>query len=656
MPYAVWLELTAPEPITDAAAAEQLPGLIVDLLKAGWDVPAVTWLDDEDDGHANADADADADEATQNDTDGPDLLDMRVLGYRDGAMIGLAVDTDLLEIATTIGVSLGRHLANAAPALLGWTTESLRAVKLTASNADGDWLPPLRDDSPRFPVAEHLRHDLLEMAAQFLIAAAVRDLHDPTGESRHTPEAVDAADLVAGAVAQHPWGREVAGELGTLLIAAGRHEATSGTRQQLTGHGGGDTALAQQLLETVRAEIDQPAIDYDDDQMRGHVLVEDFMEHHDLQWNRRSDDLDDEVDEQRSREQLRALLWAGLRVLTTLTHDLTDNADSPWLWLADLECDDLSPAIGVLAELDDERLTVAAEDLDEELATVAEAHVLVRTALLRPDLLDSTALNEPGSPLSDTAVTAGPLHHVAHDALIILGADAVVKAAATMKETKAADLLLPPLRAIEALRDDDDDPEADPFNDLHHALEQLLPASGSTIRRVRQARDLLSLVTAAATATGMSARIARELFLDPATTACVLLSADDETRIARRLRSHILTAAARLDPVIAGSFAADLPALRSSDPREEPALRNEITTWWNRTLHALRQLPELLDGQPRCPAPGAALLASVTTEQGAPSGAFDDLSTVDAAIAVTQAISAISLTLDDPDFPDQIIR
>ncbi|MBE8523329.1 hypothetical protein ILP97_38570 [Amycolatopsis sp. H6(2020)] len=648
MPYAVWLEMTAPEPITDAAAAAQLPGLIADLLEAGWEVPAVPWLDDEDDEPAVAEDDEPGD---------PGLLDMRVVGYRDGAMIGLAVDTDVLEVATTIGASLGRHLADAAPALLGWTTESLRAIKLTAPDADGDWLPSLREDGPRFPVAEHLRHDLLEMAAQFLIAGAVRDLHDPTGESRYTPEAVDAADLVAGAVTQHPWGSEVAGELGKLLIAAGRHEATSGARRPLTGHGGGDTALAQQLLEAVRAEIDQQAIDYDDDRMRGHVLLEDFMEHHDLQWNRHTGDLDDEADERRSREQLRALLWAGLRVMATLTHDLTDQAPSPWLWLADLECADLSPAVGVLAELDDERLTVAAEDDDDELATAAEAHVLVRAALLHPDLLDDGASDEVGSSLSDIEVTAGPLHHVVHDALIILGADAIATASGTTKQNKAMNLLVPPLRAIEALRVDDDDPDGDPYNDLHAALEQLLPRSGSTSRRVRQARDLLELITAAATATpDTPARVARELFLDPATTACVLLSTDDDNRTVQRLRTYILTAAAALDPAIAGSFAADLPALRSTDPRDEPALRNEINTWWNRTLQVLRRQPELLGKQPHCPEPGAALLKSATGDRGRPSSTLEDLSTGEAAVAVAQAVSAISLTLDDPDLPAEIFH
>jgi hypothetical protein len=99
--------------------------------------------------------------------------------------------------------------------------------------------------------------------------------------------------------------------------------------------------------------------------------------------------------------------------------------------------------VGVFAELDDERLTVAAEDDDKELADAAEAHVLVRAALPHPELLDSTAFDEVGSPLSDTAVTAGPLHHVAHDALIILGADPVQTAADTAHLTKTAALVLP---------------------------------------------------------------------------------------------------------------------------------------------------------------------------------------------------------------------
>ncbi|MGW5739972.1 hypothetical protein [Amycolatopsis sp. NPDC003861] len=214
----------------------------------------------------------------------------------------------------------------------------------------------------------------------------------------------------------------------------------------------------------------------------------------------------------------------------------------------------------------------------------------------------------------------------------------------------------PPLRAIEALHDDDDgDPDGDPYNDLHAALEQLLPRSGNTSRRIRQARELLSLITAAATATpDTPARVARELFLDLATTACVLLSTDDDNRTVRRLRTYILTAAAALDPAIAGSFAADLPALRSTDPRDEPALRHEITTWWNRAVQALQRQPELLHEQPPCPEPGVALLKSTTA--GGASDTLDGLPTAHAAIAVAQAVSAIGLALGDPEFPSAIFR
>src|SRR5207248_8500491 len=121
-----------------------------------------------------------------------------------------------------------------------------------------------------------------------------------------------------------------------------------------------------------------------------------------------------------------------------------------------------------------------------------------------------------------------------------------------------------------------------------------------------------------------------------------------------RLRTYILVAAAALDPAIAGSFAADLPALRSDDPRDEPALRNEINTWWSRTRQILRRQPELLREQPLCPSPGAALLRTTTTEDVEQSGTLDNMPTAQAAIAVAQAISAISLAIEDPQFPAEI--
>lgn len=447
----------------------------------------------------------------------------------------------------------------------------------------------------------------------------------------------------------------MAGELGTLLIAAGRGEAASGTRRPLIGRGGDDGALAQQLLESVRAEIDEPALRYDDDRMRGHVLVEEFMECHDLRWNWHSDDSD--AGERRSSDQLRALLWAGLRVLATLSHDVTDHARSPWLWLTGLRIDEVSPAVGVLTEIDHERLTVADEVDAEELISAAQAHLLVRAALLYPNLLESEAFNEPWSPLTDTTVTAGPFHHVAGEALTALGADAIQQAAGATKLRRTADPVLPSLRAIEALRDDDVDEQGDPYRDFCDALEQLFPGvSTKANRRLRMIRDFLSLLTAAAnTASITPAKIASSLFIAPAATACVLLSSDDDDRTEQRLRTHILIAAAALDPTIAGSYAADLPALRSKDPRDEPALRNQVNIWWNRLAHVLGQQSKLLIDQPPCPDPGASLLKT-TTDNTEQSSTLDHLSTAQAAVAVIQAISAISVAHNDPDFPAEILQ
>lgn len=55
------------------------------------------------------------------------------------------------------------------------------------------------------------------------------------------------------------------------------------------------------LLAAVRAEIETPNPDWEDDRMRGHVLLDDFMVEHHLAYNRVEDGLDPEADEERSR-------------------------------------------------------------------------------------------------------------------------------------------------------------------------------------------------------------------------------------------------------------------------------------------------------------------------------------------------------------------
>jgi hypothetical protein len=104
-PYAVWLDLAAPDADGgDARAAAQLPDLISGA--AGWEVTAPT-LDTKDD---NPD---------ESEDDPPDLLDVRVLAHPSGAFVGLAIDTEVVEVAVAIGTGLALHVTNAAPALAG---------------------------------------------------------------------------------------------------------------------------------------------------------------------------------------------------------------------------------------------------------------------------------------------------------------------------------------------------------------------------------------------------------------------------------------------------------------------------------------------------------------------------------------------------------
>jgi hypothetical protein len=71
MPYAVWLEMDAPAPISDEAAGAQLPQLILELIEQGWESAAIFAVDDDDPSQDVAES-ADA---------APDILDVRVLGH-----------------------------------------------------------------------------------------------------------------------------------------------------------------------------------------------------------------------------------------------------------------------------------------------------------------------------------------------------------------------------------------------------------------------------------------------------------------------------------------------------------------------------------------------------------------------------------------------
>lgn len=638
MPYAVWIDVVDPDPRrSDEVTLAQRPELIMGLIEAGWDGPA-------DPGHEVVDALQEA-EAEGN---VHELLDVRVLTYPDGAIIGVAVAGDDVEVALEVGLSLAHHLAGT-PALFGWRLESLRTEKLSAPRAPDVWLPPVDEPRARFPVAAYLPRELRELCTKYLLVSAARDINDPTGHGRGT---VDAADLVAGSV-EHPWGSAFDEFLGGLLVAAARQEAATGTRSPLVGRGGGDPSLAQALIDIIRRDQEQPSTGYDDDQMRGFVLIDDFKTEHGLTFDRVDDTLDREADEERSREQRRTLLWAGLRALATLGKNTLDRDQSSWLWLAALDSDIVDSVISEFANRDEDYLEESSEHTESELYTATQAHLLMRLALLHPDLLREEA--ELG--LNDIDVTAGPLHHIAVETLMSLGTDAIasVAEASGHPATKAAKMLLPLLKAL-------DSDEGDPFADLHLALEKLLPRTRTGAgKRRHPAKTFLELITSAATAVGTdhAAKTARDLFIAPAASACVLIDDHTDRDVEDSLRLRILAAAAALSPLAAGKVAADLPQLRSQDPRDEPAARTEAMTWWNNSVQALNHHPDRSSidlTKIECPEPGRTLLSGLVSGTPDLSAALAVMPVNDTVVATAQAISILSIALDNPELPYEIVR
>lgn len=641
MPYAVWIDVSDPDPgVADEVARAQRPQLILELIEAGWTGPGI---DDDDEDRPSVAEDDDDEEVRA-------LLDVRVLAYPDGAIIGLAVDTDQIGIAIEVGLSLAHHLAGT-PALFGWTLDSLRTEKLSSPRASGMWLPPVHDDPARFPVAAYLPDELQDLSAQYLLVAAARGINDPTGKAQGT---VDAADLVAGSTAEHPWDRELSDELGTLLVAACRLEAATGTRSPLVARGGGDPQLAQALLDIIRSDYESPSTDYeDDDAMRGHVLVERFMAEHDLRWNWHDSD-DPVIGEERSREQFRALLRAGLRALATLGKDTLQHAQSPWLWLAELDSDDIDPVVAEFAHRDDEEIEQASEETEAELSTAADAHLMVRVALLHATLFEQHPLEDfPG--LSDVATTAGPLHHVVYASLLSFGVEAV-QAVLDTPHADIARAVLPAMQAIEA-----EDDETDPYDDLRHALEDLLPRGSSAgAQSKRRAMSVLRFLAAVAAAARQdrAEEIARQLFHYPAQLACVIVHSLGEDEIDSVLRMRVLASAAAIDTTMAGQAASDLPALRSSDPREEPALRADALNWWNDAVQVSQRLRvrEHVDlAAINCPEPGASLFNMLSAPDPASKSLFDGMATATVAVGVVQAVSALSLLMRDPEVAHEIL-
>lgn len=373
LPYLCRVTISGPK--ADDGGVSTLIDAVSDAVRNGWEAPRVSVHDESDD------------ELGDDGSSGGDILDYRVLGYPGGAIILVVLDCDDFMQASIVVAALARHLTTWSPALLEYAPNGLEISPLDKPFDDDTWLAPAADEEPdpqpRWPLSQLLDENVKELAGQYLLAVALRAIWNPTEHAYRDP----ADDIIAGSV-EHPWGNLLSHALGVLLIRAARWESRHGSGAKLIVHGSGDLALADDFLRRARETSQKDEGDgFTDDAMRGHVLVEDFMEAHDLQWNRVPDDDPPEGAEARSNRQLKTLLWAGVRATATLCAPLGD-LSGPWQVLDQLGDDEI---VSLYAEQEEEDNGTAAEDDAAEVHSAGSSHLLVWLAIRHPELLDTRA-------------------------------------------------------------------------------------------------------------------------------------------------------------------------------------------------------------------------------------------------------------------------
>lgn len=525
------------------------------------------------------------------------VVEHRIIGYPGGAAVTVVMDGDNLDFeeAAAALASLGKHLTTWSPELLEYTLQQVEVSRLDQRWDDENWLPPLDHDEddkqPTWPLSALMGDPLHELAAQYLVAGAVRSVWEP-GKRVNYP-AFTARDVALGAV-DYPWHNEVTTALGSMLIQAAQFEAED--YAPLIVAEGSDRELAEDLLQRARLTAHEDETDgFTDDQMRGHLLLEAFMKDHDLDWKTAIRDEKRNRRDAHRNELLRQVLDAGFSALATMCVDVRGSR-SPWELAAALSDD---PVVAVIADLESSRID---EDIDsdaDEVWAAAASHAAVWLAIHRPDLLDTEAGTEL---LDEIGGDIDVLHQVVHSALVMLGTDVL---AVALEDPGLPPVVSIPLQdfvaAQRSIRDGDYDSDSDAFSDTHSALESALDQDERGFERLRA---VLRLITIAAplTATDANPELGQEGYISsPAQLSADLLHhADEHAALNLSRESHgdggvrlaTLAALAIIDPAAAGAAATQLPILDDEDPRSEPAARDLALRWIHNALELADDLSD----------------------------------------------------------------
>ncbi len=619
MPYLCRVMICGPEP--DADEVSQMMDAVASAIEAGWDAPRISAGEDEDE------AAEIPDDRPEDDAPDGTVLDYRVFGYPGGAIILVVLDGgDMVQ--TSAGIAgLAEHLTSWSPDLLGYSPDEINISKIEKPYDAENWLPPIdkAEDSdserPRWPLAELLDDDLQEMASGYLLALAVWSLWHPADAILSHR----ARDVVLGAV-EHPWGRELASALGVMLIQAARLESASGSSASLVVQGAGAPELAADLLRRARETGPEAETDgWADDEMRGHVLVERFMEDHQLLWNRVLDDESSSESEDRENRQLRSLLWAGLRAIATMA-DTLRHLSGPWQ-LLDALADGDDTIISILAEEEKEQNEEDAEEDRGDVDSAAAALVLVWLAARNPGLLDT--------PVGDSLVAQASeevsnFHHVFYATMVMTGPGPLKTALAEMPapddELQAGiEDFAAALSATEGDRSYDSD---DPYDDMHAALELVLDEESDLEEVIRYLLAITSL-SSKLTGTGANPNRTREgyvstprmlthyLLAEPAMHAALTLNRHDDDDA---VRARMLSLAAQVAPAAAGDMVVEFPGLTGDDPTLEPASRMRARHWIEKALRLAGERGDEADAEAdlNCTADARALVLAVRAGQDLP--------------------------------------